>query len=269
MKVARCLLVALVGCGPPTAAVEPPRAKHEAPALADYGAEWVGFEVPGDDICKRNADGSLAFPIEPGTYQGILRNARCRQQKLLTMAWLSDTLGVDCGHCHVKDPQDPKKHLFEAWTENKRAANWMEQTFVQGLRATDGTRVACESCHTDREKKPVMKILGEPRDRRFASEWMHQVMATGFVEADGDRLRCRTCHEGMAPGDDAWKPEVILELAREGDGFLRRHLDADPAEVPAEPAAEPAEAEDVHEGATAPNEAAPNEAAPNEPTEGG
>jgi hypothetical protein len=250
VNVARYLLVALVGCGPPGEPVEPPRPKDEAPPLADYGAEWVGFDVPGEDICKRNADGSLEDPIEPGTYRGILRNARCRQQKLATMAWLSDTLGVDCGHCHVKDPQDPKKHLFEAWTDNKRAANWMARTFVQGLRAVDGTRVACESCHTGRDEKPVMHILGEPRDRVFASEWMHDVMATRFVEADGDRLRCRTCHEGMAPGDETWKAKVILELAREGDHFVRRHLEADPAELGPEPPVP----DDTHEGGHGPVE---------------
>src|SRR5690606_1757098 len=124
------------------------RAKQEAPVLADYGDDWMELELPDDDICKRHPDESLIHPIEPGTYTGILRNARCRQQKLLTMAWLSDTLGVDCGHCHAKDPNDPKRHDFAAWTDEKRAANWMMRTFVHGLRAVDGTRVACESCHT-------------------------------------------------------------------------------------------------------------------------
>src|SRR5690606_7380022 len=157
--------LALASCGaPPSEPVEPPRPPGAPPPLASYDADWVGFEVPGEEICKKNPDGTLKFPIAAGTYQGILRNVRCRQQKFLTMAWMSDTLGVDCDHCHVKDPSDPEKYVFESWTENKRAANWMYRAFVQGLRAVDGSRVGCASCHVGGDGKPVMKILGTPRE---------------------------------------------------------------------------------------------------------
>ena len=249
---AAATLVCAGSCGGSVEPVEPPAAPPSPPPLATYDADWVGFDVPGDDICKKNPDGSLEFPVEPGTYQGILRNARCRQQKFLTMAWLSDTLGVECGHCHVKDPANPKKHVFETWTPEKRAANWMYRSFVQGLRAVDGSPVACATCHTDRRTgKPVMTILGTPRDEQFASEWMHSVMVSEFVERDGDRMRCSTCHAGMAPGTPDWKPDVILEVVHDGGEFSRQHVAIDPAEATPD---EPPTSEAPEEGGGAPSD---------------
>jgi hypothetical protein len=228
--------VLLLGCtpgpdpqGPGPVMAPPPTAEPQAPQaakpeLASYGLEHVGFGLPGDDVCEKNDDGSLKNPIEAGRYRGILRNARCDQQKFITMAYLAQQLGVKCAHCHAPHPTDPKKEDYPVMTDNKRTANWMYKTFVQGLRPTDGGKVMCKGCHVDRKtKQPVTKILGSPRDNGFAQEWMHEVMTVNFAEASGKRLRCKTCHLGMAPSMDGWIEDVIRRVRY--DGELKRRDD--------------------------------------------
>jgi hypothetical protein len=116
----------------------------------------------------------------------------------------------------VPDPNDPKKELYPEFTDNKRKANWMFKTFVQGLRSVDGEKMMCKSCHTNAAGEPVAKILQTPRDRGFAQEWMHEVMTTKFVEANGKRLKCKTCHVGMAPDTPGWIKDVIRRLSYKG-----------------------------------------------------
>jgi hypothetical protein len=189
-------------------------ATPEATKLASYGLEHVGLELPGEDVCEKNEDGTFKEPIEEGKYQGILRNARCDQQKWITMANVTYALGVACRHCHVPHPTDPKKELYDQMTEEKRTANWMCGFFIQALRPTDGTKMMCKSCHTDVSTgKPVAKILG---DRQNVQEWMNEVMTVKFVEANGKRLKCKTCHVGSAPGQPGWQGEVIDQLRYNG-----------------------------------------------------
>lgn len=218
--------LALSACAPPSPPaiqVTTPRRSPGATTeveLARYGPDHVGVQLPGLDICKKNDDGSLAKPIAAGTYRGLLRNAACEQQVYITMSRVAQALDVDCTFCHVPDPDDPKKALYAEPTDRKARANWMLETFVQGLRPVDGSPTTCSSCH-GAEGAPRAKILQTPRDDAFAQEWMHEVMTTRFVTAEGDRLRCKTCHQGMAPGSTGWSPTVIREV-RWKAGQLRR-----------------------------------------------
>ncbi len=244
MKLARILaLLSLIGCsGPPPTPIEGPSgpplptsgpvrpSAAAAPELASYGLEHVGIALPGRDVCETNDDGSLKNPIAPGSYQGLLRNAECEQQKFLTMARVAKALGVTCKHCHVSDPNDPKKELYGELTDNKRTANWMYKTFIQGLRPTGGGRMMCASCHVDAGGRPVARILREPRDRDFAQEWMHEVMTTKFVEQNGKRLKCKTCHGGVAPDTDGWIKDVVRRLRFEGHVERRPDLAGDAGE---------------------------------------
>ena len=210
---------------PPTP-VEPDGTAGPAPAttaggpsgeLAEYGLEHVGVSLPGEDICERDDNGELKNPIPQGKYEGLLRNARCDQQKFITMARVAKSLGVTCKHCHVSDPNDPTKEIYPEYTENKRIANWMFKTFIQGLRPKDGSEMMCASCHQATPNgQGTPKLLRDPRDQGFAQEWMHEVMTTKFVEANGKRLRCKTCHVGMAPDTDGWIKDVIRRLRYEG-----------------------------------------------------
>jgi len=211
---------------PVEAAPTPGTVADDEPAtrapLAVYGLEHVGVDLPGDDICERDEDGELKNPIPQGTYRGLLRNARCEQQKFLTMARISKALGVSCEHCHVPDPHTPDKQHYAEHTDNKRIANWMYQTFVQGLRPKDGSAMMCASCHrATPDGEPTAKILKDPRDQDYAQEWMHEVMTSKFVEANGKRLRCKTCHIGMAPDTAGWIGDVIRQLRY--DGAMERH----------------------------------------------
>jgi hypothetical protein len=190
--------------------------------LAEYGLEHVGVELPSEDICEKDESGGLKNPIAEGAYQGLLRNARCDQQKFITMARVAKALGVQCNHCHVVDPKDPKKEIYPEFTDNKRVANWMFKTFVQGLRPKDGGNMMCASCHgATEDNKSVPKLLKEPRDQDFAQEWMHEVMTVNFVEKNGKRLKCKTCHVGMAPKSGGWIKDVIRRL-RYKDAVERR-----------------------------------------------
>ncbi len=212
---------------------EPAPQPTERVPLAEYGVEHVGVILPGEDICEKNDDGSLKNPIEEGRYTGLLRNARCEQQKFITMARVAQALGVECKHCHVPHPTDPKKEDYPKFTERKRIANWMYKTFVQGLRPTDGSKMMCASCHARRDDGSdvaVAKILREPRDRPFAQEWMHEVMTTQFVERNGKRLKCKTCHVGMAPELDGWIKDVIRRLRYDGEVQRRDDLAGDGGE---------------------------------------
>lgn len=227
----------LGSCSAPTAApVDTPgpiaTAHTVAPAAAElsqYGLEVVGVKPPGDEICETNPDGTYVEPVAEGKYEGLLRNAKCEQQKYLTMARVAEALGVDCSHCHVQDPKDPKKRLYPEFTDNKRKANWMFKTFIQGLRPVNGGQMQCSSCHSH-DGEPAMRILRNPRDRDFAQEWMHQVMTTQFVEANGKRLKCKTCHVGVAPDVPGWVKDVVRRLRYKGAVERRDELANDVGE---------------------------------------
>ena len=215
----------------PTTTPGPDAVTAPAAERATYGLEHVGVSLPGEDVCDKTEAGELKNPIAEGTYKGILRNARCDQQKFITMARVAKSLGVTCKHCHVTDPNDAKKEIYPEFTDNKRKANWMFKTFIQGLRPTDGNKMMCASCHTDREaKKPVAKILKDPRNRDFAQEWMHEVMTTKFTEENGKRLKCKTCHVGLAPDLDGWIKDVIRRLRYTGAVERREDLANDVGE---------------------------------------
>jgi hypothetical protein len=186
-------LTAAAGCGPaPTAKAPSPGVSAVAPT-ASAG--------PAFDECKDSG------PV-PRVYDGILRGARCDQQRFLTMASVADQLGVVCVHCHVPLPSDPKKEDYPVMTPNKEIANWMSQHLMQAIKPADGSPMRCKSCHTDENGKPVAKILGNPRDPAKAAEWMAMVMVNRFVAADGSRLKCRSCHVGTM-GTPEWQAKVI------------------------------------------------------------
>ncbi len=185
-------LAAFTGCGATVAPKPaPPIASAPAPSAA-----------PAFDACKDSG------PV-PRVYDGILRGARCDQQRFLTMASVADQLGVVCVYCHVPLAGDPKKEDYPVTTPRKEVANWMSQHLMQAVKPADGSPMRCKICHTDENGKPVAKILGNPRDPAKAAEWMAMVMVNRFVAADGSRLRCRSCHVGTL-GTPEWQAKVIL-----------------------------------------------------------
>jgi hypothetical protein len=189
-------LAAFTGCGAAPVPDAPlPSASATAPSTPASAA-------PAFDECKDSG------PV-PRPYEGILRGARCDQQRFLTMASVADQLGVVCVYCHVPSPTDPKKEDYPVMTPRKEIANWMSQHLMQAVKPADGSAIRCKSCHTDENGKPVAKILGNPRDPAKASEWMAMVMVNRFVAADGSRLKCRSCHVGTM-GTPQWQAKVIL-----------------------------------------------------------
>jgi hypothetical protein len=132
----------------------------------------------------------------PREYTGILRVAKCEQDMFLTMASVATQLGVECRHCHVPHPTDPKKEDFPPMTPKKEIANWMSLHLMQAVKPADGSPLKCKSCHTDANGKPVAKILGNPRDVIKAQEWMSMVMVNKFVSKSGEKLKCKSCHVG-------------------------------------------------------------------------
>jgi hypothetical protein len=201
-------LAAFTGCGAaPGAKPAPPIASaSDAPRAA----------APAFDECKDSG------PV-PRVYDGILRGARCDQQRFLTMASVADQLGVVCVYCHVPLPSDPKKEDYPVMTPRKEIANWMSQHLMQAIKPADGSPMRCKSCHTDENGKPVTKILGNPRDPAKAAEWMAMVMVNRFVAADGSKLRCRSCHVGTM-GTPEWQAKVILRSEQ-----IPKHVASGPA----------------------------------------
>jgi hypothetical protein len=183
----------LPACG---AAPAPAIAPAPAPAPAP-----LATSAPGFDECADSG------PV-PRVYDGILRGARCDQQRFLTMAKVITQLGVTCVYCHAPTA-DPKEQDYPVMTPRKEIANWMSQHLMTALKPVDGSPMRCKSCHTDEDGKPVVKILGEPRTAEKANEWMTTVMVNRFVAADGQRLTCRSCHVGRV-GSPAWQAKVIL-----------------------------------------------------------
>lgn len=208
-----------------TARVDTPPAADHAIATPTIDPRNVGVPLPDDDVCEKNPDGSIKDPIPPGKYTGLLRNARCDQQKFLTMASVMKQVGAsDCTFCHAPDPKNPKRALYAESTPRKAVANWMLATFVEGLQRVDGKPMTCRGCHAAEkgQGKGTVHFLREPRDVTFTQEWMNEVMTTQFLERSGKRLRCKTCHVGMAPGQTGWNRKVIRELEATGDGSIVR-----------------------------------------------
>jgi hypothetical protein len=196
--VSRAVAIAVLllsGCG---AVRAPDATKAEATATA---AVPQASAAPAFDECKDSG------PV-PRVYEGILRGAKCDQQRFLIMASVAEQLGVECSHCHAPTA-DPKKQDYPVMTPRKEIANWMSQHLMQAVKHVDGSPMRCKSCHTDENGKPVAKIFGEPRDPAKAYSWMASVMVNRFVAADGSRLTCRSCHIGTV-GTPAWQPKVIF-----------------------------------------------------------
>jgi hypothetical protein len=192
------------GCGssstgptPETGKTSPPKVAPPATTTAPAGGTASAaplLAVPAEtakpfDPC----DGSPPVPRE---YLGILRVARCEQEMFLTMANVAGALGVECRHCHVPHPTDPKKEDYPVMTPKKEIANWMSMHLMQAVKMADGSPMKCKSCHTDAAGKPVAKILGNPRDPLKAQEWMSMIMVNKFVAKSGEKLKCKSCHVG-------------------------------------------------------------------------
>lgn len=196
--------------------------------LASKDPKNVGIDL-ASDVCEKQPDGSLEDPIPAGRYTGILRNARCKQEKFATMAAVAAALQVECKYCHLPDPVDPTKEIYERVTTQKQQALWMCDTFIKGLSPVDGTQIQCVSCHAANDThQGRAKILGDPRDRDYAQQWMHEVLTTKFVEASGRRLKCKTCHVGIAPDQNGWIKNVIGTLRYVPATGLQRITDSVP-----------------------------------------
>ena len=219
-----------LGCGASsTANASAPAGAHPtaaAPSAARSTAKRrpnnIGVGMPPLRLCELDDAGQPLHPIAPGRYHGLLRTARCEQQKFLVMARVAEALGVGCEHCHVPDPHNPKKYFYDQPTPNKTEANWMEATFIRGLAQKDGAPMRCASCHRDAAGQPSITMLGAPRDVAQAQLWMYQVMTARFTQRNGDRLRCRTCHIGNAPTQPGWTTDVVSAITVGPEGLSRK-----------------------------------------------
>jgi hypothetical protein len=172
--------------------------KQGGPTPGSPGAPPAGEDV----VCKGS-------PPVPHPLSGLLRNARCEQDMYISMASVTDQLGVKCDYCHAPKADDPSKQDYPVMTPKKEIANWMSLHLMQAIKPADGSPMKCKSCHTDDSGKPVVKILGNPRSKATANEWMSEVMVQKFVAADGSKLKCKSCHVG-SPSSPEFKAKVIL-----------------------------------------------------------
>src|SRR5262249_11652286 len=149
-----CFLLGFVaiGCGVPGPLPTAPETTASAAPSTSVGEPGA---VKQFDPC----DGS---PPLSESYHGILRTARCDQERYLKMSDVTTYLGVGCKYCHAPDPKDPKKEDYLATTPKKEIANWMSMHLMQAVKPADGTKFTCRSCHTDDNGKPIAKILGTP-----------------------------------------------------------------------------------------------------------
>ena len=179
-------LAVLVGCGPA------PASEPAAPAKGR------------PDICEGSP------PLDK-QYTGLLKSARCEQDKFLKMADISAQLGVDCDYCHIKDPSTPDKFDYVTSTPNREIAAWMGSDLMASVKpAKEGGRFRCKSCHGDEAGKPLAKVLGNPRDPEKAHAWMTRVMVTDFVTKDDSKLTCKACH-GDAPNQPGFQAHIMLK----------------------------------------------------------
>ena len=155
-------------------------------------------------------DPCAGSPPVPREFLGALKHARCEQDMFLTMASVADQLGVQCKHCHVPHPTDPKKEIYPPMTPKKEIANWMSQHLMASIKPKDGSPMRCKSCHTDDAGKPIAKILGNPRDPDKAQEWMTRVMTNKFVTLSGEKLKCKHCHVDNFTMK-GWTAKVIMK----------------------------------------------------------
>lgn len=191
------------GCGPSTTAgsqtAKPAPTSTSAPTANTAPSAAAGTSSGAPILSPATAkpfDPCDESPPVPREYTGILRVARCEQDMYLQMASVAAQLGVECTHCHVPHPIDPKKEDYPPMTPKKEIANWMSSHLMQAIKTVDGSPLKCKSCHTDAAGKPVAKIFGNPRDAIKAQEWMSIVMVNKFVTKNGEKLKCKSCHVG-------------------------------------------------------------------------
>ncbi len=184
--------LAFGGCRAPVEVPAPP-----APA---------GPAAPPVDVCVGSK------PLEK-QYLGVLRRARCDQDRFATMADTATMLGVECRHCHAPLMENgrevPKKEDYPVMTDKKRVANWMSQHLMESIKPADGSQLKCSHCHTDEHGKPAAKFLGEPRDLKKTMEFMNIVMVNRFVGLNGEKLKCKSCHMDNY-GTPGFQAKVIL-----------------------------------------------------------
>lgn len=195
------------GCNPPPPAKGPSgngtaTASPVAPAQSGSAAAPVASAKPFDQC-----DNSKPLAKQ---YFGVLKDARCANDRFPIMAGVATMLGVECKYCHVPDPNNPNEELYAEMTLKKEKANWMKMHLMKAVKPADGSELKCSSCHSDDNGKPLAKILGNPRDETRAHEWMSLVMTTKFVvAATGEKLKCKHCHVGNYKTPE-WHPKVIL-----------------------------------------------------------
>ncbi len=195
------VLALLTACGPAAPPPAPPQPSGPAKPAAAAASPAKAF-----DPCAESK------PLEKA-YTGLLREARCDQERFLIMAGIAQQLGVECEYCHVRSKEDPKKFDYPVMTPRKEIANWMGTELMGALRTADGSPLKCSQCHVDAAGKPKAKFLGTPRAPVAVQEWMTMVMVNRFRTADGDKLKCKSCHVDNFT-KPAWQPKVILRSAQ-------------------------------------------------------
>ncbi len=198
---------ALGGCGPTPPAGGPSGQPTGTGKPAGTGVVGVAPTLLPTSKPFDPCEGGLTLTA---TYSGVLRGARCDDDRFPIMADTAKMLGVDCRYCHVPHPTDAKKEIYPVMTARKEIANWMRGSLMMAIKPADGSELKCSSCHTSASGKPVAKILGTPRDEVYAHEWMSLVMTTKFVvAATGEKLKCKHCHVGNYKTPE-WQAKVIL-----------------------------------------------------------
>jgi hypothetical protein len=97
------------------------------------------------------------------------------------MKTFTQSLGVQCSHCHEKD--------FKAPTRNKKIATHMWNDFARGLTIAEGASpLYCDSCHNG---KPTFL---DRSDVPSISQYMTENYEAKLSRIDKAKHGCATCH---------------------------------------------------------------------------
>lgn len=109
-----------------------------------------------------------------------------RTKRSAVMKSFAESLGVECNGCHTV--MKGEKPDFEVKTPEVKTAAAMWTSFVQALRAADGSELYCDSCHQGKKE-----FLARD-DEEVLEGWMRTNYVEGLSRADGQEHTCGTCH---------------------------------------------------------------------------
>ncbi len=174
----------------------PPVATGSTLGRAARSGMGGAVEAPQDLALHRSlrptafADRLIALGHDPNTLAPISNLSA--PQKLESMELIAESLGVECGHCHVSDND------YKTETVNKQIARQMWDRLTAGHRLDDG-QLFCDSCH-----QGAPKVLQRAR-KKDVKAYMRAEYGR-LILADGERAECEDCHQ------KPFQPRVFEQL---------------------------------------------------------